>query len=124
MAQTEPAHNTAPDAQNTAPDARTAGTSDQEPIRDYRGTGIVWGGILVLLLAVALIIAAFQNGQDVEFDFLWINTTAPLVLILAITIAAAIVIDEIVGFLWRRQRRNRLRERDELKRLRAQQQKN
>lgn len=94
---------------------------EPETIRDYRGTGVVWGAILVLVLAVALIIAAFQNGQDVEFDFLWIDTTAPLVLILAIAIAAAIVVDEIVGFLWRRSRRNRLRDRDELERLRSQQ---
>ncbi len=98
-----------------------ADTSETEPVRDYRGTGIVWGGILVLLLAVGLIIVAFQNSQDVEFDFLWIDTTAPLVLIIAITIAAAIVIDEIVGFVWRRRRRSRLRDRDELKRLRSQQ---
>ena len=95
--------------------------AEPETIRDYRGVGVVWGGILVLVLAVALIIVAFQNGQDVEFDFLWIDTTAPLVLILAIAIAAASVVDEIVGFLWRRSRRNRLRERDELKRLRSQQ---
>ncbi len=98
-----------------------ASTSEAEPVRDYRGTGIVWGGVLVLLLAIGLIIVAFQNSQDVEFDFLWIDTSAPLVLIIAIAVAAAIVIDEIVTFVWRRRRRSRLRDREELKRLRSQQ---
>lgn len=119
MAESEPVRpNTAAETDDRAVDESTA---EQETIRDYRGTGIVWGGVLVVLLAIGLIVVAFQNSQDVEFDFLWIDTTAPLVLIIAIAIAAAIVIDEIVGFVWRRRRRSRLRERDELKRLRAQQ---
>lgn len=121
MAESESAGpNTEP--QDEASDApATDQATDQEEIRDYRGTGIVWGGLLVVLLAVGLIVVAFQNSHDVEFDFLWINTTAPLVLIIAIAIAAAIVIDEVVGFVWRRRRRSRLRDRDELKRLRARQ---
>ncbi|HSM67396.1 MAG TPA: LapA family protein [Ilumatobacteraceae bacterium] len=114
-----------PDRDTSTSENTTGAPADRdaepETIRDYRGTGVVWGGVLVLVLAVGLIIVAFQNGQDVEFDFLWIESTAPLVLILAITIAVAIVVDEIVGFLWRRSRRNRLRERDELERLRSQQ---
>src|SRR6056297_2094324 len=112
---------TTDDASAEEHSSTSAPTSETEPVRDYRGTGVVWGGILVLLLAIGLIIVAFQNSQEVEFDFLWIDTTAPLVLILAITVAAAIVIDEIVGSVWRRRRRSRLRDREELKRLRSQQ---
>jgi len=117
----EPDRTTSPP--DTVADDRSAGqtgSADAEPVRDYRGTGIIWGGVLVLFLAIGLIIVAFQNSQDVEFDFLWIDTTAPLVLILAIAIAAAVVVDEIVGFLWRRRRRSRMRDREELKRLRSQ----
>jgi uncharacterized integral membrane protein len=111
-----------PDTPADVDDPTTAErAADAEPIRDYRGTGIVWGGVLVVVLAVALLMVGFQNSHDVEFNFLWIDTSAPLVLILAFTVAAAVVIDEIVGVVWRRRRRTRLRERDELKRLRSQQ---
>ena len=42
-----------------------------------------------------------------------------LVVIAAITIAATLVVDEVVGLPWHRRRRTRLRERAELKELRS-----
>jgi uncharacterized integral membrane protein len=94
-----------------------AGTAG--PVKEYRGAGIMWGAIALVLVAAAFVIVAVQNAHDVEFEFLWMSVSTPLILIIAITIAVTLVIDEAVGLLWRRQRRNRLREREELRRLRS-----
>ena len=93
--------------------------SDAEPVKEYRGAGIMWGAIALVVVAAAFVIVAVQNAHDVEFDFLWLTVTTPLILVIAITIAVTLVIDELVGFLWRRQRRTRLSEREELRRLRS-----
>lgn len=93
-------------------------SSDDDAVRDFRGTGIIWGAVALLVLAAGFVVVAVQNSHDVEFDFLWTTTTTPLILIIAITIAVTLVVDEVVGLLWRRRRRSRLREREELRRLR------
>jgi uncharacterized integral membrane protein len=89
-----------------------------EPTRDYRGTGIIWGAVALVAVAVLFVVVALQNSQEVEFDFLWATFQTPLILIIAITIAVTLVIDEVVGFMWRRRRRTRMREREELRQLR------
>lgn len=103
------------------PAVETPSESDAEPRveREYRGAGIMWGGIALVLLAATFVVVAVQNAHDVEFRFLWLTVTTPLVLVIAVTIAVALVVDEVVGFWWRRRRRTQLREREELRRLRA-----
>jgi uncharacterized integral membrane protein len=109
----ETSNGTADSAPASAPPA--GGT---ETVRDYRGTGIMWTA-LALIVALALLVAiAFQNTHDVVFDFLLWDTQLPLILILLITFGLAVVASETIGFIWRHRRRRRLRERDELKRLR------
>jgi uncharacterized integral membrane protein len=91
---------------------------ERETVKEYRGAGIMWGAIgLALVLAVFLIIV-IQNGQNVELDFLWLTAETPLSLIVAVTVAASLLLGEGVGFVWRRRRRSRLQEREELSRLR------
>lgn len=85
-----------------------------------RGAGFTSGAILLFVSALALIVVTIQNTANVEFEFLWLDVSTPLVVIIMITIAATIVIDEIVGFFWRRRRRIRRQERAELRRLRKQ----
>ena len=102
-------------------EAPAGGGSSAEPIREYRGSGIMWSGFAVMVSMALLVIIAFQNTQDVEFDFLWFDVATPLILILAITAGIAIVATETFGFIWRHRRRRVRRERDELKRLRRQQ---
>ena len=94
-------------------------TTTTTPQKEYRGAGIMWGAIALVVVAAVFVIVAVQNADDVEFDFLWLTVTTPLILIIAITIAVTLVIDELVGLLWRRQRRGRLRDREELRRLRS-----
>jgi uncharacterized integral membrane protein len=86
--------------------------------REYRGTGIIWGAVGLLLVVAALVVVVIQNSQNVEFDFLWFNTEMPLSVIVAVAVAVSLLVGEVVGFLWRRRRRSRLQEREELKRLR------
>lgn len=112
----------ASDGATARTDAHTS-TGDQssdEPVRDYRGTGIIWTAVALVAAIALLVIVAFQNTQDVEFTFLWFDASTPLSLILVITFGIALVIGEVIGFVWRHRRRTRLRERDELRRLRSQ----
>lgn len=103
--------------------ATTAATRDAsgrqaEAVREYRGTGIIWSAVALLTAIAVSIIVVIQNTHDVEFEFLWFDVAIPLSLILAITFGVALVLGEITGFVWRRRRRTRLREREELRRLR------
>lgn len=97
----------------------SSGEKRAEPVVDYRGTGIMWTAVALVVAIAMFVIIALQNMRDVEFDFLWFDAAIPLSLILAITFATALVVGEVTGFVWRRRRRNRLRERDELRRLRS-----
>ena len=115
MAHDERAANPTPDA-TPADSPRPADRA--EPVRDYRGTGIMWTALALIAALALLVIVAFQNTHDVMFEFLWWDTPLPLILILLITFGLAVLVAESVGFVWRHRRRRRLRERDELKRLR------
>ena len=78
----------------------------------------MWTGVGLIVALALLVIVAFQNTQDVRFEFLWFDAQFPLILILLITFGLAVLASESIGFVWRHRRRRRLRERDELKRLR------
>lgn len=93
-----------------------AGTPD-EPIRDYRGAGIMWSAIAVLVVLAAFIIVVIQNSESVPFEFLWITVDTPLALIIAVAVAASLAIGETIGWAWRRHRRGDLQRREELRRL-------
>lgn len=80
--------------------------------------GIPWGLALALVVAVLLIVFAVQNTQTVQLRFLVWETTAPLVIVVAVAVVAAIVFDELLGWALRRRRRRRLAEKEELRRLR------
>ncbi len=112
----------APDEQSstrpTDSAASTTSTNGTDTVREYRGTGIMWTGLALLAALALLVIVAFQNTHDVVFDFLWWEAQIPLILILLITFALAVLASETIGFVWRHRRRRRLRERDELERLR------
>lgn len=86
---------------------------------EYRGTGFYLGLVAILLFALALLVLAAQNTQEVDVAFFGLVFTVPL---FAVAIGAAIlvvVLDELIGLVWRRRKRIRLEERAELDRLRA-----
>jgi uncharacterized integral membrane protein len=85
----------------------------------YGGQGIPWGFAASLLLAVLVVVFAVQNTQPVEITFLAWSWTFPLAIVLSAVVVAAVVADEVLGWLLRRRRRLRREERDELRRLRG-----
>lgn len=94
-------------------------TPDQETQVVYRGTGFYVGLAAVLLFAVVLLILAVQNTQDVTVAFLGLEFTIPL---FAVAIGAGlltVILDELIGLVWRKQKRTRLEEQAELATLRA-----
>ena len=82
-------------------------------------TGIRWSLIAGLILIAAIAVLAAQNTQRVSVNFLGWNGRAPLIAVILGTAIVAILLDETLGFFWRRSRRKRRAEREELKRLRA-----
>lgn len=88
----------------------------------YRGSGIRWGFVAGLVLAVLLVILVFQNTGPVEFSFLVWEIRTPLAALLIATAVIAAVADELVGLVVRSRRRRRLAEREELLELRQRQQ--
>ncbi len=82
-------------------------------------TGVRWSLISSLILIAAITILAAQNTQNVRLNYLGWTGRAPLVAIILATVFIAVLIDEAVGFFWRRRRRRLVAEREELKRLRS-----
>lgn len=86
---------------------------------EYRGTGFYVGVVAILLFALALLVLAVQNTQEVDVDFFGFAFTVPLFAVAIGAALLAVILDELIGLVWRRQRRIRLEERAELGRLRA-----
>ncbi len=93
--------------------------SDPERRVEYRGTGFYLGLIAILLFALALLVLAVQNTQEVEVAFFGFVFTVPLFAVAIGAVILAVVLDELIGLVWRRQKRTRLEERAELDRLRS-----
>lgn len=87
-----------------------------EPV--FRGAGVSAGLVVGVVLAVVAIIVSVQNTDDVNVDFLAWEVDAPLVAAILAAAVAGVVLDETLGFFWRRRRRRNLGERAELRRLR------
>lgn len=96
-------------------------TQDQKD-KVYKGTGLYWGFLAVLLMLVALVVLAAQNTDPVSFRFLFWELNYPLIAIILAVVGVTVLLDELVGWVWRRRRRKVLAEREELRRLRAEKQ--
>lgn len=93
-------------------------TPDRTP-PSGRGPGFAIAFVLFVLATLALVVLVWQNQDPVPLRWLWIDTEVPLFLIVLVTALVAVLLDELVGFIWRARRRRRLAEKEELKRLRA-----
>lgn len=100
--------------QEPLPEEETTEAPRAEP-----GPGVPWRLAVFLVLAVVVVVFAVQNTQDVELRFLGWTWQLPLVIILLVAIVVSVLLDEILGGIFRRRRLQRRREKEELRRLRG-----
>lgn len=105
---------TRPDDTAPAPGRRDPGPSPKLTAR----TELPFGLVFLLLLALLIVVFAVQNTQSVRIQFLVWEGRFPLAIVIIAVVVATIVLDELLGLVFRRRRRKRAAERAELERLR------
>jgi uncharacterized integral membrane protein len=108
----------------TSSDTRlTAASQDarrSDPERTgYRGTGIYPSVVAGIVVGLALLLFLAQNTDDVSLQWAFWDTTASLSVVVLGAFMLGVAFAVLVGTVWRWRRRRRLREADELERLRA-----
>ncbi len=91
----------------------------QKARRVYKGTGVVWALVAALVAVVLLVILMAQNTAPVTIHFLWFAPEVSLVILVLAAVVLAVCITEGIGLIWRHRRRQRLTQRDELRRIHA-----
>jgi uncharacterized integral membrane protein len=86
---------------------------------EYSGTGFYVSLAIILLSAITLLILAIQNNKELTIAFLALDFALPLFAVILGTALIAVVLGELIGVVWRRQRRRRLEQQAELERLRS-----
>jgi uncharacterized integral membrane protein len=79
-----------------------------------RGVGFLWGFVLALPLAAALIVFIAQNTQQVTVRWTVWTAHSSLAVVVLVAITAAILLAEIVGMVWRYRRRRLLARQESL----------
>lgn len=85
--------------------------------RVFVGTGLFWGLIIGLILAVAVVILVAQNTGTVTISFLGWDFSTSLIVVILGSLLIGVLLDELFGLVYRKRRRQTLRDRDQLKRL-------
>ena len=111
-----PAGSSTPDT-SPGPEEETEAAPEKERI--FVGTGLFWGLVFGVLLAVVMIILAAQNTDDTMISFLGWDFSTPLIAVILAALLVGVVLDEVVGLVYRARRRRTLTDRKELKRLRT-----
>ncbi len=86
--------------------------------RVFVGTGLFWGLIVGVALAIGVIIAAAQNTGNTTINFLGWEFTTPLIVLILGAMLIGVVLDEIFGIIYRSRKRRTMRDRDQLEVLR------
>jgi uncharacterized integral membrane protein len=63
--------------------------------------------IALLLLAIAVAVFFFQNGDSADIKFLWISVSWPVRSVIVISVIAGAFLDRLVSWQWRRARRRK-----------------
>jgi uncharacterized integral membrane protein len=102
-----------PDAQ--APLSTTARGEAKE--RVFVGTGLFWGLIIGVVLAIGVLILAAQNTASITVTFMAWDFSTPLIVLILGAILIGVVFAELFGLFYRSRRRRTQRDRDHLERL-------
>ena len=80
---------------------------DDELGADVDSSGPPWKLLLLLVVIAALAVFFFQNGNDVDVNFLTFEFTWPLWAVIGISVLIGIVLDRLGTWQWRRARHRR-----------------
>lgn len=86
---------------------------------EYRGTGFYVSLVVIFVAALTLLVLAVQNTGEVTVEILVFEFDLPLFAVILAAGLVAVILVELIGVVWRRQRRIQLSERAELQSLRA-----
>ena len=70
-------------------------------------SGPPWKLLMLLVVVAGLATFFFQNGNDAQIDFLWLDFTWPLWAVIGISVLIGIVLDRLGTWQWRRARGRR-----------------
>jgi uncharacterized integral membrane protein len=80
----------------------------------YSGTGFYSGLFALVLVGAGLIVLAAQNSDSVTVSLMGLKVSAPLFAVLLTTLLLGVLVDEVVGWIWRHRRRRIMADREEL----------
>jgi uncharacterized integral membrane protein len=106
-----------PDAIAGPPTTDRAATKE----RVFVGTGLFWGLIIGVVLAIGVLILAAQNTASITVTFTAWDFSTPLIVLILGAILIGVVFAELFGLFYRTKRRRTQRDRDHLDRLRESQ---
>jgi uncharacterized integral membrane protein len=85
--------------------------------RVFVGTGLFWGLIVGVVLAIGILILAAQNTDSITVTFMAWDFSTPLVVLILGALLIGVVFDGLAGLFYRTRRRRTQRDRDHLERL-------
>ncbi|NIA25360.1 MAG: DUF1049 domain-containing protein [Gammaproteobacteria bacterium] len=102
-----------------APSQTEPFAAEEQPAekRVYVGAGVSWAIIFGALLIVIVAVLAALNTAAVPLNLIFWKGEVPLISIILGVVAVTVIIDELVGLIFRLRRRRRLRQKDKLKEL-------
>ncbi len=99
----------------TAGPSTTARVETKE--RVFVGTGLFWGLIIGLVLALGVLVLVAQNTDSIVVTFMAWDFSTPLIVLILGALLVGVVFDELFGLLYRTRRRRTQRDQDHLERL-------
>lgn len=104
-----------PSPEVTARPSTTARAATKE--RVFVGTGLFWGLIIGVVLAIGVLVLVAQNTDNIVVTFMGWDFSTPLIAIILGALLIGVVFDELFGLFYRTRRRRTQRDRDHLERL-------
>lgn len=74
-------------------------------------TGIAWGFVAVLLLAILVAIFIVQNDEPMAVEFLWFDFQMSIWVVILAVVLITMIADQVISLFYRRRKRRNLAER-------------